>query len=199
MWPYTVFRYDRHGDTPPARVGSACSVIATSVKLHMGRQPQERMGSVSFTMHVRHTVKRHNRGGEPGRALHKLAYRSRSRSRSFAIPARRTTTGPEETHRGGRRRHRNTIPTGHQLYPPRRTCCQQQAIVNGHIKQAASILRANVLFMVLDPFTVHVGLVCGCVLKRSRCKLKSGSLLSSPGPLVACAWSCVRAFEFRHS
>ena len=46
---------------------------------------------------------------------------------------------------------------------PRRTCCQQQAIVNGHIKQAASILRANVLFMVLDPFTV--GLVCAQALK----------------------------------
>ena len=59
VWPYTVFRYDRHGDTPQARVGSACSVIATSVKLHMGRQPQERMGSVSFTMHVRLTVERH--------------------------------------------------------------------------------------------------------------------------------------------
>ena len=29
--------------------------------------------------------------------------KSRSRSRSFAIPARRTTTGPVETHRGGRR------------------------------------------------------------------------------------------------
>ena len=44
MWPYTVFRYDRHGDKRPARIGSACSVIATSVKLHMGRQPQEDMG-----------------------------------------------------------------------------------------------------------------------------------------------------------
>ena len=29
--------------------------------------------------------------------------KSRSRSRSFAIPARRTTTGPVETHRGGRK------------------------------------------------------------------------------------------------
>jgi len=41
VWPYTVFRYDRHGDKRPARVGSACSVIARSVKLHMGRQPHD--------------------------------------------------------------------------------------------------------------------------------------------------------------
>ena len=44
VWPYTVFRYDRHGDKRPARIGSACSVIARSVKLHMGRQPQEDVG-----------------------------------------------------------------------------------------------------------------------------------------------------------
>ena len=40
--------------------------------------------------------------------------RSRSRSRSFAIPARRTTTGPVETHRGRRRRHRNTQGDRHK-------------------------------------------------------------------------------------
>ena len=34
----------------------------------------------------------------------------RSRSRSFAIPARRTTTGPVETHRGGRRHNVLTSP-----------------------------------------------------------------------------------------
>ena len=38
----------------------------------------------------------------------------RSRSRSFALPARRTTTGPVETHRGRRRQHRNTQRDRHK-------------------------------------------------------------------------------------
>ena len=38
----------------------------------------------------------------------------RSRSRSIAISARRTTTGPVETHRGRRRRHRNTQGDRHK-------------------------------------------------------------------------------------
>ena len=38
----------------------------------------------------------------------------RSRSRSIAISARRTTTGPVETHQGRRRRHRNTQGDRHK-------------------------------------------------------------------------------------
>jgi hypothetical protein len=49
--------------------------------------------------------------GRPGPLARRSIVNSQSRSRSrlFAISARRTTTGPVETHRGGRRTHGVTV------------------------------------------------------------------------------------------
>ena len=88
-----------HVNSPAARVSSRVTA-GTQVPaiLHVWAHPFTRMvdpkGSAQplYTSCWSHCI---------WRTYYDLNY-SRSRSRSFAIPARRTTSGPVETHRGGR-------------------------------------------------------------------------------------------------